>query len=272
LAFSRTGRKPRPEARRAIPERLIPGTRQWELYYHEHKQRYEFFAHRCRDLAVLDAACGVGYGTQLLARHGARSVLGIDISAEAIASARENFHHPSAEFVQGDVEQLGGREERFHVVISFETIEHLHNPLLFLEGVRDVLNPAGLFVCSTPNKQFRRTAANPYHLSEVTYEEFVSAFERHFDVEEQYHQSHSPAYLRHLDVIQELARLQKAIRFSKLMAIENSLRRWMRREQWEMSPLSTRLERAVPGDYVIEPLDRPQESHLTYILVGRPKA
>ena len=62
-----------------VPERLVPGTLAWDLYEVEHRQRYEFFSPQCRGLKVLDAACGVGYGTQILREQGAVFVAGIDL-------------------------------------------------------------------------------------------------------------------------------------------------------------------------------------------------
>ena len=49
-----------------------------------HLKRYEFAVPWCRDRDVLDAGCGVGYGTALLGTL-APHVLGVDISAETIA-------------------------------------------------------------------------------------------------------------------------------------------------------------------------------------------
>ena len=67
-----------------IPERLMPNTSEWDMYIAEHRQRYEFAAEYCVNAHVLDAACGVGYGSDLLHRKGAFNVLGVDLSSEAI--------------------------------------------------------------------------------------------------------------------------------------------------------------------------------------------
>src|SRR5271169_120805 len=91
-----------------IPERLVPGTVEWEVLEAEHRQRYEYFADRCKGLRVLDVACGVGYGSQWLAQRGAASVTGVDISAEAIECARKQFAHPNVEFLTGDATSLVG--------------------------------------------------------------------------------------------------------------------------------------------------------------------
>jgi 2-polyprenyl-3-methyl-5-hydroxy-6-metoxy-1,4-benzoquinol methylase len=255
-----------------IPERLVPGTLEWDLYHHEHEQRYRFFAERYVGLDVLDAACGVGYGSAIIARCGAKSVTGIDIDAATVAYATQHFSRPATTFRTAGAEALTQLGRDFDLVVSFETIEHLRDPRQFLGQVRQVLRPGGRFVCSTPNRDFagkEAKNANPYHLSEMSFAEFASAFQEHFTLEEKYHQSHSEAYRRHVQLVQELDRVAKAVRFSKLLALENRLRRWLGKDQWRVHVPSADLTRAVPGDYVIEPLEEPRETHLTFILVGR---
>ena len=60
-----------------------------EIAY-EHWHRYAFaqsFAHGKR---VLDAACGEGYGSAMLARAGAE-VLGVDVDAQTVCHARARY-------------------------------------------------------------------------------------------------------------------------------------------------------------------------------------
>ncbi|MHB1426118.1 MAG: class I SAM-dependent methyltransferase [Gemmataceae bacterium] len=257
-----------------VPERLIPGTLEWETFYHEHEQRYRFFVERFVGLDVLDAACGVGYGSFLIANAGAKAVVGIDIDSRTIAYARDHFAHPRVTFSVVSAEQLTKLGQTFDVAVSFETVEHLREPSRFFAEVRRVLRPDGLFICSTPNRDFagkEEKNANPYHLSEMSFAEFAAAFAEHFQIEEQYHQSHSEAFRRHMQLIEELNRLAKVVRFSKLLRFENWLRRLLGKERWRTDTPAVNLTRAVPGDYVIELFEEPRESHLTFILVGRPR-
>lgn len=48
-------------------------------------------AQYARGKTMLDGACGVGYGSCLLARAGANQVTGVDISDEAICFARRQY-------------------------------------------------------------------------------------------------------------------------------------------------------------------------------------
>jgi len=254
-----------------IPERLVPGTSDWEVYSYEHRQRYAFFAARCHERDILDAACGVGYGSQILAQAGARSVVGADISKKAIDYARRTFACPTTRFVNSAVEDLPVPAACFDIVMSFETIEHLRCPERFVAEMHRVLRPGGVFICSTPNKHFanRGKTANPYHLSEMGFAEFAAVFTTYFVIEERLYQTHSESYQRHLELLRALDQLAKPVRFSKALAFENLVRRRLGRESWAVPSIPRELARALPGDYVIEPFEEPSDRHLTFILVGR---
>ena len=45
----------------------------------EHHARYRFVASMVRGRRLLDAGCGVGWGSQILLDHGAASIDGVDI-------------------------------------------------------------------------------------------------------------------------------------------------------------------------------------------------
>jgi len=257
-----------------IPERLVPGTSSWELYQVEHKQRYEWASKYCRDKRVLDVACGIGYGSAILARHGASQVVGVDISPEAIAFGAKEYQAANVFLTTGDACNLPFDEPMFDVVVSFETIEHLKDPERLLAEISRVLKPDGLCICSSPNRDFVSSSghkeSNPFHFSEMSYAEFVQLFGRYFDVSEHFSQTHSEAYLRHLEFLRELDQRLKPIRFSKVLRIENKIRRLLGRNALEViESLPEGVARAAPGDYIIEPLYEISRSLLTFIFVGR---
>lgn len=254
-----------------IPERLVPGTQEWDQYHYEHEQRYEFFAPRFRGLDVLDVACGIGYGSAILADGGGKTVTGVDVAAEAVDYARQHYVRPGVDFVNCRAEDLHELGRVFDGAVSFETIEHVPDPRRFIEAVHGVLRPGGLFVCSTPNRDFRgkNGTANPYHLSEMSFAEFAKVFADFFRIDEQYYQSHSDAYLRHLSLVREVDRIARVNRFSKFLAAENWLRGLLKKDRWDLKPMASALAQAVPGDFIIAPLTAPRDSQLTFILVGR---
>src|ERR1051325_2876469 len=80
-------------------ERVIPGQVDVDLL-NVHLARYAFAARLARGKRVLDAGCGAGYGSAELARV-ALAVTGIDVAAEAVEFARENYRMPGLTFAQG---------------------------------------------------------------------------------------------------------------------------------------------------------------------------
>lgn len=155
-------------------ERFLPGAG-GEIWY-EHWHRYHFAAKLVVSRNVLDVACGAGYGSALLARR-ARHVVGADISLEAIAHAQALYAPASnLEFRQADCAALPFADATFDAVVSFETIEHIERQEKFLDEVRRVLRPEGLFILSSPNKleySDRRHFTNPYHLRELYRDELA---------------------------------------------------------------------------------------------------
>ena len=92
-------------------ERVIPGPADASLF-NEHQARYAFAARLARKKRVLDAGCGTGYGTAELACQ-ARDVLGIDISAEAVAYAREHFGAENIRFARASCTAIPAAAEAF---------------------------------------------------------------------------------------------------------------------------------------------------------------
>ena len=109
-------------------ERFVPGIDDEQLEM-EHYQRYYSVLPLVKDKVVLDAACGEGYGTMILA-SAAVKVSGIDNSSEVIERAQKEYgHKENIEFIAGSVAHLPFHEKSVDVVVSFETIEHIPEEL-----------------------------------------------------------------------------------------------------------------------------------------------
>ena len=133
----------------------------------DHVGRYEWAAAYCTPSSrVLDAGCGVGYGTHLLAAR-AQSVVGVDADAGTVAFARANWAVPNAVYLEDDVHFLKALEgEVFDLVVAFEVVEHLVFPERFLRSVRARLNPGGRLLLSVPNEAAvpHSVELNPFHV------------------------------------------------------------------------------------------------------------
>src|SRR5207237_2156474 len=78
------------------PERIVPDETEPGIVA-LHRKRYEFAAPACAGKQVLDAGCGVGYGSACLARSAAH-VVGVDVDANAVAYARRRYGAANVEF------------------------------------------------------------------------------------------------------------------------------------------------------------------------------
>jgi SAM-dependent methyltransferase len=163
------------------PERIVPDETSPGIVA-LHLKRYDFAAPYCAGKRVLDAACGVGYGTAHLGRDAAY-VFGVDVDEQTIRYARERYGAANVEFAVMDVASLQLEDDSFDVVCSFETIEHVPDRESFLGEVARVLRPDGAFVVSTPNaRETTETPLNPFHKVEFSRADFelllLERFER----------------------------------------------------------------------------------------------
>lgn len=148
-------------------ERFLPEVR--GAIWYEHWHRYAIAAPLVAGKRVLDAACGEGYGSYLLAAT-ADSVVGVDLSPDAIGHAQRRYARPNLRFVTGSVTQLPLPDSSVDVVVSFETIEHLAPQREMLAEFRRVLVAQGVLVISSPNRPVYNEiggTANHFHVREL---------------------------------------------------------------------------------------------------------
>jgi O-antigen biosynthesis protein len=148
-------------------ERFTPESR--GAIWYEHWHRYCAVMTIARGRRVLDAACGEGYGSALLARE-ATTVFGVDVGAEAIAHARSRYAMPNLAYLRASVTALPLASASVEVVVSFETIEHLAEQREMLAEFRRVLTPDGVLVISSPNRPVYNEGgdvANAFHIREL---------------------------------------------------------------------------------------------------------
>ena len=130
-----------------------------------HQDRYQWASEFVRGKRVADIACGAGYGSRMLAEAGADLTLGFDLCHKVVAYADERYGTEGLRFAQSDAEAFDW-DERFDVVVSFETIEHLKEPGAFLRRVFDLVEPGGRFLMSVPLGETRHL--DPFHLHAFT--------------------------------------------------------------------------------------------------------
>jgi 2-polyprenyl-3-methyl-5-hydroxy-6-metoxy-1,4-benzoquinol methylase len=182
---------------RLVPERMDPrdlaGAETLEL----HLERYRFAAEHARPGRLLDLACGVGYGTRLVAdqRPELESALGVDISPDAIAYARVHYADEHVRYQRGDGMTFADAD-RFDTIISLETVEHVPDPDAFFSALVGLLRPSGMLISSVPVTP--SVDLNPHHLTDFTRRGFRAMGSLHGLVERaefEQVQSHNPVEL-----------------------------------------------------------------------------
>lgn len=171
-------------------ERIVPGALDCEptfaqKMYQEHVARYAFAAQFAADADVLDVGCGVGYGTQWLGNAGARSVLGFDVSVEAIEHARMHYFHPAVSFKVQDATEIASIDG-YDLVTCFELIEHIEKQEKVLDLIKSSLRGGGVLVISTPRPL--EDLRTHFHVHEMTFEELYGLLKERFRYVEPYYE------------------------------------------------------------------------------------
>ena len=160
-------------------ERVVPNKTCHALTMAEHLIRYSLATQYAKVGMILDVACGTGYGLRLMGQLGA-SLYGADIDSEALQLTHELNHNGftyKIDFEKDKLEKI--IPGTMDLVTSFETIEHLDDPNLFLQGITEVLQDTGKFIYSIP-------LANPskYHKVVYTFESALELINKYFEHEE----------------------------------------------------------------------------------------
>jgi 2-polyprenyl-3-methyl-5-hydroxy-6-metoxy-1,4-benzoquinol methylase len=143
-----------------------------------HLERYHYAGTHLIPGVVADIACGVGYGSHLLATKYAKdisTIMAVDIDAGSIAYARAHYQHSLIEFTLSNALAFVAGQP-LHNVVSLETIEHLPDPQLFIHHMAAQMVPGARFIASVPITP--SMDANPYHLHDFSAASFNKMFTR----------------------------------------------------------------------------------------------
>jgi SAM-dependent methyltransferase len=139
-----------------------------DCYAVDHLLRYAMAAPMVKGKRVMDAACGMGFGSVLLMHQEASEVVGVDLSGEAIESCARRWPHDRLTFRSCDLEELASAQlGQFDLITSFETLEHVRHPGIVLEQFRTSLEAGGVLFGSVPGKT-DRLEENEFHLHHFT--------------------------------------------------------------------------------------------------------
>ena len=150
-----------------------------DRYAIEHLHRYAFAMQYIQGKDIIDIASGEGYGANLMSSV-AKSVVGVDISHEAVDFANTKYKKPNVSYKQGSATQIPLPDSSIDVVVSFETIEHHDQHDEMMQEIKRILKPDGFLIMSTPQKAEDGIIRHPYHVKELYLEEFESLIKKYF--------------------------------------------------------------------------------------------
>ena len=159
-------------------EAVWPGVRN-DLFV-AHESVYRFATQFAVDRRVLDAACGTGYGSHILASAGATDVLGIDLNSRRVRYAVRTFRAPNLRYRVGDCHELRLPPRSVELIVSSNTLEHLAQPALFLSGAARALTIGGQLLVVVPpvlsECDVAVHSANRYHESALSVRAWTELF------------------------------------------------------------------------------------------------
>jgi SAM-dependent methyltransferase len=130
-------------------ERLLPSGPAGELAEAERLGRYSFAARFAAGRSVLDAGCGAGDGTALLAGAGATRVLGLDVSRHAVEEARRRAPaSPALSFEHGDLLAGDLPAGGFELIVCLDVLDELADGDRAADELARALAEDGLVIAS----------------------------------------------------------------------------------------------------------------------------
>lgn len=159
-------------------ERTVPGVWHENYWLRRHEAVYRYVATLVRSTAVvLDAGCGEGYGTAMLAERSSQ-VLAVDY--DAWTTQHLSGRYPQVSTVRGNLVALPLEDGAIDLVASLQSIEHLWDQDGFVRECARVLRPDGLVVVSTPNRH-TFPPGNVFHHRELDAGELTALLTTSFD-------------------------------------------------------------------------------------------
>jgi ubiquinone/menaquinone biosynthesis C-methylase UbiE len=153
-----------------------------------HLGRYEWAVRVLSDRpdrdAVLDCACGVGYGSLRLSTIYPR-VEAVDIYDAAIAMAKERYDAPAIQWHCMDAAKLreAFEDESFDAIVSMQTIESITDDQKYLDDLKALLKPGGVLLIDTPIRKFRvEVPENRHHKRYYGIDDWIDMLQSRFEV------------------------------------------------------------------------------------------
>ena len=97
---------------------------------------------------LLEVGCATGLFLNSARDTGKWDVMGLEPSLSAAQVARQRY---GLNVIEGTYEDVEFESEAFDIVVMWDVLEHLHEPVKAVEDVARILKPGGLFVMKVPH-------------------------------------------------------------------------------------------------------------------------
>ncbi|RED40820.1 bifunctional 2-polyprenyl-6-hydroxyphenol methylase/3-demethylubiquinol 3-O-methyltransferase UbiG [Paenibacillus sp. VMFN-D1] len=104
--------------------------------------------------SVLDLGCGFGWHCRYAREQHAAAVVGVDISANMLESAREQSDDPAITYLQAPIEDIDFPDDHFDVVLSSLAFHYVQSFDAVCQKVHSCLKQGGTFVFSVEHPIF----------------------------------------------------------------------------------------------------------------------
>ncbi|MCP4038238.1 MAG: class I SAM-dependent methyltransferase [bacterium] len=155
-------------------ERLHAGSSLFGVDLARHRAPYAYALDYAADGRVLDLGCGSGYGTAELADSLPR-IVGLDRILPDADNQRDNV-----DWVRADLYGNPLASASFRLIVSFQVIEHLEDPSVYLDSISRLLAAGGTAIITTPNI-LTSDKINPFHVHEYEADELYECLAPYFD-------------------------------------------------------------------------------------------
>jgi len=112
---------------------------------------------------IADLGCGFGWASRWMREQGASSILGLDLSRNMIARARDDTADPAIEYRIADLETLDLPREAFDLVYSALAFHYIADFGRLIRMIHEAITPGGDLVFTIEHPVFM-AAAHPHWL------------------------------------------------------------------------------------------------------------
>lgn len=117
-----------------------------------------------KDKRVLDLGCGFGWHCMWAQQHGAKKVVGIDISKKMLEKARDMDSTASIEYIEMPIEDIDFPDGSFDIVISSLAFHYIESFDEMAKKINRLLSANGSFIFSVEHPVFTAYGSQQWHI------------------------------------------------------------------------------------------------------------